>query len=282
MAVPKTIALIANPRSGEGEAERVERALRAGGAEVVAFPPERGAEAGACGADRIVVAGGDGSIAPAAVAATAARVPLAVVPVGTANDFAAAFGLPDDAERATELARAGTRTRHADLAWFGERPFVNVASAGLAPAAARRAAGLKRALGSLAYLAGALAAAARARPVRCDLECEGRRLHAGRVWQATVGCSGAFGAGSSVGGEPGDGHLRLVAVPAGSRLGLLRRAHGMRRGTIGAQPGVAAAECRTAFLGLDPGTELNVDGELVESGPAVARIDPAAFELVVG
>lgn len=246
------------------------------------FPPERAAEAARAEADRIVVAGGDGSIAPAAVAAAAAAVPLAVVPVGTADDFASAFGLPGDPEDAVELARAGTRTRPADLAWLGERPFVNVVSAGLAPRAARHAAGLKRALGSLSYLVGAVAAAARAAPVRCGLECEGQELFRGEAWQAVVGCSGAFGAGSSVGGEPGDGRLRVVAVPAGRRLTLVRRAVGLRRGTIARQRGVLAAECGTVVVDLDEGTELNVDGELVESGPAAVRIDPGAFELVVG
>ena len=46
------------------------------------------------GAERIVVAGGDGSIAPVAAAAGAAGIPLAVVPAGTANDFARRIGLP--------------------------------------------------------------------------------------------------------------------------------------------------------------------------------------------
>lgn len=37
-----------------------------------------------------------------------------------------------------------------------------------------------------------------------------------------------------------------------------------------------------AELGVEEGTELNVDGELVESGPVELRVEPAAFEPVVG
>lgn len=246
------------------------------------FPPDKVADAARSGAERLVVAGGDGSIAPGANAAAMAGIPLAVIPVGTANDFAAAAGLPEDRDSACRLALGGGRTRRVDLGWLDERPFVNVASAGLAPAAARRAAGLKDRLGSLAYLAGAIRAGLGAQPVPCAMRCDGREAFRGDAWQVTVGCSGAFGAGSSIGGELDDGRLRAVAVPAGSRSALLWRAYGLRRGRIAEQGGVVAEYCRDVDLELPPATELNVDGEVVRSGPASLRVDPGAFELVAG
>ena len=115
------------------------------------FPPERVGEAAAAGAERLAVAGGDGSIAPAAEAAGAAGIPLAVIPAGTANDFAAAMGLPAETAAASRLAVRGERTRRLDLGRMDRRPFVNVASAGLSPVAASEASGMKRALGPLAY-----------------------------------------------------------------------------------------------------------------------------------
>jgi diacylglycerol kinase family enzyme len=276
------IALVANTGSGQGEAEDVEERLRESGAEVAVFEPDRAEEAAGSGAERLLVAGGDGSIAPAAWAAGRAGIPLAVIPVGTANDFAAAAEIPPDPEAACRLALDGQRTRRVDLAWLGERPFVNAASAGLAPAAARRAVGLKARLGALAYFAGATWAGLRARPVRCAAVCDGRGVFEGDAWQLTIGCSGAFGAGSSVGGELDDGLLRVVAVPAGPRVVLLRRAYGLRRGSIGGQEGVVETECRLAELDLPAGTELNVDGEVVRSGPVSVRIEPGAFQLVCG
>jgi diacylglycerol kinase family enzyme len=159
---------------------------------------------------------------------------------------------------------------------------VNAASAGLAPAAARRASGLKDGLGALAYVAGALWAGLRANPLRCAVACDGRRLFDGTAWQLTVGCSGAFGAGSSVGGELDDGRLRVVVVPSGPRLALLRRAYGLRRGTIGDQESVSRAECARAELDLPSGTDLNVDGEVVQSGRVAVRVEPRAFRLVCG
>ena len=144
------IELVANAGSGGGtDRSAVEDALRRHGATLTDEAPER-----------VVVAGGDGTVGMAADRAHRLGVPLGVVPTGTANDFARAHGLPDDHEEALRLAATGTMTQGLELAYVGDRPFVNLASAGLAPEAARRAEPLKRVLGPLAYPLGALVAAA--------------------------------------------------------------------------------------------------------------------------
>src|SRR3954471_6207350 len=79
--------------------------------------------------ERIVACGGDGTIAPVAVLAGRLGVPLAVIPAGTANDFARAHGLPSDLKVARELAFHGVNTRPLELGRLADgRPFVNVAS----------------------------------------------------------------------------------------------------------------------------------------------------------
>src|SRR5918995_167591 len=103
------VALLANPESGRGEAREAERLLQEHGAELRRFTLARAGEAAESGASRIVVAGGDGSIGCAAQAAARAEVPLVVVPVGTANDFARALGIPLDARASCRLAVAGPR-----------------------------------------------------------------------------------------------------------------------------------------------------------------------------
>ena len=187
--------------------------------------------------ERLVVAGGDGTIGPFAALAGWLGVPLAVIPAGTANDFASAHGLPDDLREAAELAATGTHTRTLDLGQLADgQPFVNVASAGLASVAARRAEPLKRRLGPLAYAVGAARAAATAHPLPTAVRADGREVFAGACWQAIVAVSGAFGGGSGVAeADPRDGALDVVLLPAGSRLGLARRAWGLRRQTIAQQ-----------------------------------------------
>ena len=245
------------------------------------FPPDRVADAGAAGAERLAVAGGDGSIAPAAEAAGAAGIPLALIPAGTANDFARAMELPAETAAASRLAVRGERTRRLDLGRMDRRPFVNVASAGLPPVAASEASGLKRALGPLAYLAGAVRAGLTAKPVRCEAGCDGDGVHDGAAWQVTIACSGAFGGGASVPADPGDGMLDLVVIPAGSRLKLAWRAYGLRSGRIGEQRGVGAHRCREARIIAPARIPFNVDGEIVGAGSARFSVEPAAFALVV-
>lgn len=273
------VALVANPDSGSGEAEAVARELRGLGAEVHSLRPGEAGAAAGLEPDRIVVAGGDGSLAGPAAAAARAGIPFAVVPVGTANDFARHLGVPEDVPDACALALAG-EPRRLDLAWLEGRPFLNAASLGLAPAAARRAEGLKGALGPLAYAAGAVRAALRARPVPVTVVCDGEPWFEGDAWQVTVACTGAFGAGSSVDADPRDGRLDVVVIEANGRAALARHAWGLRRGTVARQRGAAKRRCRTAELRFSGRRAFNVDGELVETESCGFSIDPGAVRVV--
>ena len=233
--------------------------------------------------DRIVVAGGDGTVGPVAAVAGELGVPLAVVPVGTANDFARAHSLPTKLEAAAELARTGTATRGLELGRLAdERPFVNVASAGLASVAARNAQPLKPRLGPLAYAVGAARAAASERPLAVTVGVDGEEVYAGPCWQAIVAVSGAFGGGSGVAeAQPDDGVLDVVVLPAGSRAGLARRAWGMRRQTIAQQRDVIHARGHVVAVAMPEGAEINVDGEIRPSGLERVTVRRHAFDLVV-
>lgn len=281
------IALIQNRESGSGEAGRVEAVLASLGADVVAFAVDRARDAGDCGADRIAVAGGDGSIGCAAEAAAAADVPLAVIATGTANDLAGHLELPTALDEACRLAVEGTEIERIDLARASGRPFVNAAGAGLPPAAAEQAADMKERLGPLAYPLGALSAGAGAEPIRCSVEVDGATVFSGDAWQASVAASGAFGAGASFNADPSDGELDVIAIEAGSRARLVKHAFGLRIGEVESQEGVHSARGRGIVMRVDPGEKLNIDGEIVTAG----ELDPAGevsfavaggFGLIVG
>ena len=274
------IALFANPDSGHGDATDAVALLRRR-SDLTTFAldqPERAVESAP---DRIVVAGGDGSIAVAAAVAARVQAPLAVIPVGTANDFARALGLPSDPTAASELALHGTRTRRLELGSIDGRPFVNAASAGLSPVAARKAQGLKRTLGPIAYAAGAIRAGISARPIACRVRCDERLVFEGRAWQVTAGVTGAFGGGAGIEAEPSDGELDVVVIEAGSRARLLVHAYGLRAGGIAGQRGAYRARGRVIEIDTDA-TGFNVDGELVDARRARLTVEPSAYEVVVG
>ena len=78
---------------------------------------------------RVVIAGGDGTIATAAGLLVGRPTELAIIPGGTLNHFARDHGIPDDVEAAVELARHG-RTRPTDLARVNGHVFLNTSSVG--------------------------------------------------------------------------------------------------------------------------------------------------------
>ena len=256
--------------------------MRRLGAEVATFGLDEIDAAIAAQPARLVVAGGDGSLGSVAAPAARAGLPFGVVPTGTANDFARALEIPLDTEDAVRLAVEGSETRRVDIAHMDERPFLNVASLGLSPAAAEHASGLKGALGSLAYTAGALRAGVETDPVACAVKGDGETLFEGEAWQVTVACTGAFGGGSSVDADPADGRLDVVAIAAESRARLVRHAYGLRAGDIEGQPGVHSMRCASVAIALEGTHAFNVDGELIESGSCRFEVEPSAVSVVVG
>src|SRR6476659_9892390 len=79
---------------------------------------------------RMIVAGGDGTIAAAAAAAARSETELAVLPGGTLNHFAKDNGIPTDLGKAAEVA-AGDTVRTVDLGYLEDRVFLNTSSIGL-------------------------------------------------------------------------------------------------------------------------------------------------------
>ena len=59
--------------------------------------------------DRIIIGGGDGTISAALPELLRLGKPLAVLPLGTANDFARTLGVPNDAKTASEIAVGGRK-----------------------------------------------------------------------------------------------------------------------------------------------------------------------------
>lgn len=231
--------------------------------------------------DRVVVAGGDGSVGISALAATALGVPLAVIPAGTANDFARAKGIPLARAAACRLAAdPDARIAYAELGMVGDRPFVNAAAAGLSVDAAQRASQHKKRLGALAYPLGALKAAAKARTLHCVVRVDGEQVHDDDVWQVVVGVTGAFGGGSEIGGTiVGDSQLDVAVIPAGSRVGLARRAYGMRRGKLTAQRDITHVQGRV--IEIEGPEDFNVDGELCPCTPARFELREGGFAAVL-
>jgi diacylglycerol kinase family enzyme len=280
------LTLVANPGSGrDTDPDALAAALRERGAHVDAFAIDDVEAAGRAAreADRLVVAGGDGSIGVAAREAQAAGVPIAVIASGTANDFARALDLPADREEALDLAAdPDAPTTRVELLLAGDRPFVNAASTGLAVAAAHEARPWKPRLGALAYAVGGLRAGLTAGPIPLRVVADGVVAYDGDAWHVIVGGTGAFGGGSRLGrADARDEMLDVVLVERGSRLALVLRAWGMRRGTLEDQRGVQHHRAREVRIDTPPHTEFNVDGEICELHPTEFTVQPGGVRVII-
>ena len=120
------------------------------------FTAEAVAEARTSAIDGIVAGGGDGTINEVFAAAYAIGLPagcsLGLLPLGTANDFAHATGVPvDDLTAALSIA-VSAPPRSIDLGLVDGRPFVNLVSGGFGSrVTVETDPELKRRLGGLAY-----------------------------------------------------------------------------------------------------------------------------------
>jgi YegS/Rv2252/BmrU family lipid kinase len=78
-------------------------------------------------------------------------IPIAILPVGTANDFAKFIGIPEDVEMACEQI-INSEPRNLDLGRVNDKYFINVASTGLFTDVSQKTdVNLKNTIGKLAY-----------------------------------------------------------------------------------------------------------------------------------
>jgi diacylglycerol kinase family enzyme len=125
--------LFVNPRSGDGGAdELLEEAQRRGiDTHVVDAGDDLAALARTADADALGIAGGDGSLAVVADAATERGLPFVCVPFGTRNHFARDMGLDRDDPVAALDAFVDRKERVIDAGRANGRLFLNNVSLGL-------------------------------------------------------------------------------------------------------------------------------------------------------
>ena len=126
------------------------------------------------GAQRVIVAGGDGTVATAASVIAGTNVSLAILPAGTLNHLAKDLGIPTDLRAAAQVAVSGTITT-IDLGRAGDRLFVNTSSLGAYVSFVRTRERLERMLPYwLASLIASVRILFRLRRLRVEIEVDGR------------------------------------------------------------------------------------------------------------
>jgi diacylglycerol kinase (ATP) len=230
--------------------------------------------------DRVVVAGGDGTMNAAAPALVATGLPLGILPAGTANDLARTLGIPEDVAAAARIIAEG-RTRTIDLGSVNGHPFFNVASIGLSVDLTHvLTRDFKRRYGKIGYAFATLRTLARARPFRATIRSEDESVRVSTL-QIAVGNGRYYGGGNAVEKTAAidDQHLDLYSLEFKQawKLGLLARS--FRYGEHGAWNEVRAVRAKEFDVLTSRPKPVNADGEIVTETPAHFRIEPNAVSV---
>ena len=177
-------AVIVNPVSGGGEAlklaRRVMRRLEADGRESRLFETSGEGDAARqvraavqAGCEAAVCIGGDGTLCEAADELCYKNVTLYVVPGGTGNDFARAFGLPKEPMAAFEKQLAGKPVQ-IDCGRVNGHGFLNVSGSGFDVDVLKKTEELKRVYsGEKAYHKAVISVIGRYKAFEAELSIDG-------------------------------------------------------------------------------------------------------------
>ncbi len=221
------------------------------------------AAAVARGSDAVIAVGGDGTLNEALNGVLGSDVPLGVLPLGTANDFARQIGVPDDPRAALALLLE-QEPRRIDVGMLNGRAFLNVSSAGIgAETTAETPAGAKGVLGPLAY------ALTGVRKFASDYEGRSARFSGPDFSREVeyllfaVGNARATGAGVAVAplAEFDDGLLDLCVVEPVARARFAGLLLELRRGEHLDRDGVHYVQTPWVRIEAEAPMAVNVDGE---------------------
>jgi len=299
--------VIVNPRSRNGATGRrwsaLESKLRA---ELGAFESEltrgpRDAERIAregvrSGIERVLVAGGDGTLNEVASGLLAAGLggyaQIGALPLGTGGDFARSAGVPSGIDQAIAALKQAKpraidagRIRYRNFA-LNETTgyFVNVASFGISGLIDRFVNQASKRLGGRAsFLVGTLKGIARYRAAPVVVRVDGELVHDGPLMIVAAANGRWFGGGMHIAPEArlDDGLLDIVLVPEHPKSTLISKLPMLYSGRHLDDPICSFLRGREIEAEAEPGTVLlDIDGESLGSLPVRIEILPQALWLI--
>lgn len=268
---------------------RVLRTERPGDGERLAF------EAVEQGAQRLIVAGGDGTVSEVVTgllrSARASEVELGVLPLGTGRDFARLLGLGTDLEAAVvRLSKSPPRVVDAGrIRCRGRdgkecvRCFLNIASLGLSGESVlwleEQAKRGKR--GPLSYVMSGLVGLMRYRVPEVDVHVDGQHVHAGRLSLLAAANGQYFAGGMRVAPDAriDDGQFDIVVVRGMHKAASLLRFPNLIRGRHVNDAHVRVHHGRLVQVTSVDEVWVEADGELLGTLPATIELLAGAVTL---
>lgn len=227
------------------------------------------------GVDVVAAAGGDGTINEVVNGLDGHDVPLGIIPVGTANDFARQVGIPPDADHAMDVILQ-RKPQRLDTASLNGRRFLNVSTGGVgAEATAETPSDIKESLGPVAYAISGMRKFAGAQQYHGRFTGDGF-LYEGDFLMFAVGLTRSAGGGTLVTplASATDGLLDLCIVEGMSRGDFARTLLKVKRGEHVGQDGVRYVQVRSVTIDAPEPIAVNVDGEICNGRHLTYRARP--------
>lgn len=232
--------------------------------------------------DLVVAVGGDGTLNAVLQGLVGLRLPLGVVPLGTANDLSKTLGIPSDLVSACEVIARG-HVRSIDVGSVNGIYFFNEASIGLSVALTRRLTTQSKArFGVLAHIYEAPGIMQRMRRFRALVKADGTREIALHAAQLTIGNSRNFG-GLLANDEASidDRQLDLYSVEFRHWWSYFEALVALLRRRYDDAKTVYTAHARRFEVRTGRPMRIEADGEIVSTTPAVFEVVPRAVSVFV-
>ena len=244
--------------------------------------------------DRVVAAGGDGTVSAICYATHSSKVPVLVYPAGTANLLAANLGMPLDAPALSDVLLEGSvvgfdlgelERERADGS-IVRTGFAVMAGAGYDAAIMEGAQSLKPALGSVAYLVSAVSnlmpTAASFTLTLDDITIQTDGIAVLLANFARI----QFDLPVTPGTDPQDGRFEVAVVRTKNVVGLIPVVAAAMLDLVGdyphRSPSLDLYSASTVHVIADPHLRMQADGDALETfTPFTARVLPKAAPLLV-
>lgn len=230
-------------------------------------------------APMVIVGGGDGTLSSSIDFFKDHDTVFGLLPLGTANSFARALGIPLDLHGAIDVIANG-QVRRIDLGCINGDYFGNSAAIGLSPMIAKAAPhGLKRHLGRLGYALSAAKVGLRFRPFRVTIS-DGRTV--ANLWatEVRIANGGFFGGVEMVEeAELDSGEIIVQVVTGKTSRSLLKNWLSNMLKLKDRDAWQAEIRARRILLETDPVMEVTIDGELGTKTPLQVTVAPNAVAI---
>lgn len=228
---------------------------------------------------RIVACGGDGTMHWAINASQGKEVSLAVIPMGTGNDFARALGIKNFDQGRSVLTHGQPQlidVGQISLSDGGVRYFVGVASCGFDAQVNERANGYPGPQGTAKYVAAIFGELRALKAIHLNLEIDGH-ITTGKFSLVAVANSRSYGGGMKIcpSAQIDDGVFDVTFVDEVRRRTLVRVLPRVFNGSHVKHPKVSQSRLTRISLSGEP-FPVYADGERVGVGPATIELIPAS------